>query len=133
MYSVISYPLAVINVFVALGLIILYFRPFDEDRVPKHWNPPFKASLPVVIFFFLSNIYLVAAPFVPPEDGQNVYESLPYWLHCVVGIAFFVAGAVYWLFWAVIVPKIGGYKLVKEVVITEEGWSESTFRTIKNQ
>lgn len=88
--NLISYPLAIINVFVAGALIHLY-----RNRHSWNWNPPLKATLPVTIFF-LSNIYLVVAPFVPPEEGsQNIYESLPYWIHCVVGFGVIFAGGVY--------------------------------------
>ncbi|TGO16881.1 hypothetical protein BTUL_0023g00580 [Botrytis tulipae] len=131
--NVISYPLAVVNVFVSLALLILYARPFSADRHPQHWAPPFRATWPVVLFFLLSNVYLVIAPFVPPDEGQNVYESLPYYLHCVVGIAFFGAGAIYWLLWAQILPRIGGYKLVRENIVTDDGWSGSVFRRIKSE
>ena len=125
--NVISYPLAVINVFVAAALVHLYLHPFSIYRSPQTWSPPFRASLPVVIFFLLSNIYLVVAPFVPPSQGQNVYKSLPYYLHCVVGIGILVAGAFYWLVWAVILPRIGGYELVRENKVGNDGWSHNTF------
>lgn len=69
----------------------------------------------------------MVAPFVPPSEGQNVYAHLPYYLHCVVGIGIIVAGAVYWLVWAVILPKIGGYELVKEYQIGADGWSRNVF------
>ncbi|PKS09324.1 hypothetical protein jhhlp_003938 [Lomentospora prolificans] len=122
--NVISYPLAIVNLFVAAGLVHLYL-----NRKSWNWDPPIRATLPVVIFFLLSNIYLTVAPFVPPEEGQNIYESLPYWIHCVVGIGIIVAGGVYWLFWAVILPKIGGYELVREVVIDDiDGWERNVFR-----
>ena len=121
--SLVSYPLAIINVFVAAGLLHLYI-----NRAAWSWSPPISATMPVVIFFMLSNIYLVVAPFVPPDEGQNVYESLPYWLHCVVGFAVILAGGVYWLVWAVLLPKIGGYELVKETVVDEmDGWERSAF------
>ncbi|KAK4953041.1 methionine permease [Elasticomyces elasticus] len=121
--NVISYPLAIVNSFVAAGLVWLYFH-----RQSWNWNPPFKATLPVAIFFLLSNIYLVVAPFVPPSDGQSIYESLPYWSHCVVGWGIIAGGGVYWLFWAVILPKIGGYQLVRETVVDDvDGWERSFF------
>jgi len=121
--SLVSYPLAIINVFVAAGLLHLYL-----NRAALGWSPPISATMPVVIFFMLSNVYLVIAPFVPPDEGQNVYESLPYWLHCVVGFAVILAGGVYWLIWAVLLPKIGGYELVKETVVDEmDGWERSAF------
>jgi hypothetical protein len=124
---VISYPLAVINVFVAAALIHLYLYPFSIHRNPQQWTPPFRATLPIAIFFLLSNIYLVVAPFVPPSEGQNVYKALPYYLHCVVGIAIFVAGAIYWLFWAVLLPRLGGYELVRDLVVMEDGWTRNVF------
>lgn len=118
----ISYPLAIVNTFVAGGLVHLYLH-----REKYKWYPPARATLPVVVFFLLSNIYLVVAPFVPPSDGQNVYESLPYYLHCVVGMGVIAAGGVYWLIWAQIMPKIGGYKLEREVIVQEDGWSRNVF------
>ncbi|OAA46112.1 Amino acid/polyamine transporter I [Metarhizium rileyi] len=123
--NLISYPLAIINTFVAGGLIHLY-----RNRAARQWNPPIKATLPVAVFFLLSNIYLVIAPFVPPEEGQSVYENLPYWIHCVVGFGVILAGGVYWLIWAVILPKIGRYELVKETVVDDiDGWEKSYFFT----
>ncbi|KAF2718141.1 putative methionine permease [Polychaeton citri CBS 116435] len=121
--SVISYPLAIVNCFVAFALIWLY-----THRKAWDWSPPFSATLPVAIFFFLSNIYLVVAPFVPPSDGQSIYESLPYYLHCVVGWGIIAGGGIYWLIWAVILPKIGRYELVKETSYDEiDGWERSHF------
>jgi len=84
--------------------------------------------MPIVIFFMLSNTYLVAAPFVPPEAGQNIYETLPYWIHCVVGFAIIGAGGVYYLVWAIILPKIGKYELIRETTVDEiDGWESSVF------
>lgn len=122
-HSLISYPLAIINVFVAGALVHLY-----RKREQWKWAPPISATLPVIIFFLLSNIYLVIAPFVPPEDGQNIYEDLPYWIHCVVGFGIIFAGGVYWVIWAKILPKIGGYELVREVVYDDiDGWDRNAF------
>lgn len=120
----ISYPLAIVNSFVALGLIYLYFH-----RHTWNWNPPFRATLPVAIFFFLSNVYLVIAPFVPPSDAtDSVYESLPYYLHCVVGWGIIALGGVYWLIWAIIAPKLGGYVLEREEYTDDrDGWERHRF------
>ncbi|KAF5528781.1 MUP1-high affinity methionine permease, partial [Fusarium napiforme] len=98
-------------------IVILAPPPGDAYNfiLKYNWNPPIKATLPVTVFFLLSNMYLVIAPFIAPDDpSQNQYKSMPYYIHCVVGIAILVAGAIYWLVWAVILPKIGGYKLVRE-------------------
>ncbi|KAH8905858.1 amino acid transporter [Coniochaeta sp. PMI_546] len=121
--NVISYPLAIVNAFVAAGLLHLYI-----NRKAWNWHPPISATLPVVIFFLLSNIYLVAAPFVPPPEGQNIYETLPYWIHCVVGFGIIFAGGLYWLVWAVILPRIGRYELVRETVVDDiDGWERNVF------
>lgn len=123
--NVISYPLAIVNVFVAAALVHLYRKPSAAHR--PTWSPPFRATLPIVLFFLLSNIYLVVAPFVPPDAGQSIYESIPYYLHCVVGIAILLAGAVYWVIWTIILPKIGGYELVRETSLDSNGWSRHNF------
>ncbi len=127
--NVISYPLAVVNVGVSGALVHLYLHPSASHR--PRWAPPFRATLPVVVFFLLSNIYLVVAPFVPPDEGQSIYQSIPYWLHCVVGIAILLAGAVYWVIWAHIMPRIGGYELVRETSLDSSGWSRSNFVKVK--
>ncbi|QUC15992.1 uncharacterized protein UV8b_00233 [Ustilaginoidea virens] len=122
--NLISYPFSIINVFVAGALIHLY-----RNKASRNWNPPIRATLPVAVFYLLSNIYLVVAPFVPPEQGQSVYESLPYWIHCVVGFGIILAGGVYWLIWAVLLPKIGNYELVQETYVDDiDGWEGSYFR-----
>lgn len=119
----ISYPLAIVNTFVALALIYLYL-----NKTAWNWTPPFRATFPVVVFFFLSNVYLVVAPFVPPSDGNSVYESLPYYLHCVVGWAIIAGGGVYWLVWAVVAPRLGGYELVRESYVEGiDGWESFRF------
>jgi Amino acid permease len=120
---VISYPLAIVNAFVAAGLLYLYL---PNSKI--EWSPPFRASWPVALLFLLSNIYLVIAPFIPPNDGQNVYESLPYYLHCVVGMGIIAAGGVYWLIWAIVLPRVGKYEFVRETKVDAvAGWERNVF------
>jgi hypothetical protein len=45
----------------------------------------------------------------------------------VVGIGILLAGAVYWVFWAVLLPKLGGYELVWDNKIGTDGWSSNEF------
>lgn len=106
------------------GLIYIYLT--HEKNFPN-WAPGIRATLPVTIFFFLSNVYLVVAPYVPPSAGQSVYKELPYYLHCVVAIGIFAFGALYYLVWAVLLPRFGNYMLVKETVVDADGWSRSVF------
>lgn len=119
--------MSIINVFVGGGLVYIYLT--KEKNFPT-WSPGIKATLPVAIFFTLSNVYLVIAPYIPPSDGQSVYEELPYFLHCVVALGIFALGAIYYLVWAVLLPRWGGYVLVKETIVDADGWSRSVFTRI---
>ncbi|KAL4865253.1 hypothetical protein BDV12DRAFT_174863 [Aspergillus spectabilis] len=125
--NLISYPLSIVNVFVAAGLIYIYIT---KARDFPDWNPGIKATLPVTVFFFLTNLYLVIAPYIPPTGGQSVYNDLPYYLHCVVALGIFGAGAVYYVIWAIVLPKWGKYVLVKETVQDDDGWSRSVFKKL---
>ena len=71
-----SYPLTIFNLLISGGLLLLYtpaFKSYD-------WSPPFRAWKSVVIFFFLSNIFLAVVPMIPPSPGFDVYERIPYWV-----------------------------------------------------
>jgi hypothetical protein len=81
----------------------------------------------VVVFFFLSNVYLAVAPYIPPDAGESVYKDLPYYLHCVVALGVFTMGGTYYIGWAIVAPRIGHYSLVKETVVASDGWSRSVF------
>ncbi|PRT57032.1 High-affinity methionine permease [Wickerhamiella sorbophila] len=119
--NLISYPLSVVNAAVSFGLIVIYLTK-DKHKYWPDWDPPLKATLPVAVFFFLASLYLVAAPFIPPDAGQNVYESLPYYLHCVVGLGLFGGGFIYWLIFFVAIPYFGGYRLESKCEIDSKGW-----------
>src|SRR5688500_10011323 len=122
--SVISYPLAIVNVFVAGALIHLYLH-----RAECNWNPPIKASLPVPILVRLSYIYLVLASVIPPSEDNSLYAKLPYWPHGAAAFASSAAAGVYWLGWAVILPKIAGYRMERAVTIDDiDGWERSVFK-----
>ena len=70
-----SYPFCLINVFVSGGLLLLH-----ASILKYEWNPPFKTYLPIIVLFFISNVFLVFAPLVPPAGDYKPYENLPYWV-----------------------------------------------------
>lgn len=74
--AVSSYSLAIINAFVSFGLLLLYTSPYHEWS----WNPPFQAPKFIIILFFLSNVFLVVVPLIPPIPGSRTYDHLPYWV-----------------------------------------------------
>ncbi|KAG7664531.1 MUP1 [[Candida] subhashii] len=125
--NLISYPLNVVNTAVAAGLLYIYYK---KARGLMEWNPPIKASLPVVVFFFFASFYLIVAPYIPPIDGQTVYHSMPYYTHAVVTWGVFGVGLAYWLVWVKILPYFGGYTLITKEVLGDDGFWRNKFYKI---
>jgi len=73
-----SYPLALFNLLISGGLLLLYTNAFKS----YDWKPPFQACKSAVVFFFLSNVFLVVVPMIPPSTGYEPYEHLPYYVSC---------------------------------------------------
>ncbi|KAJ3006254.1 hypothetical protein HKX48_000214 [Thoreauomyces humboldtii] len=108
-----SYPLNVINFAVAIGLLSTYIPRRLRPDWATTWSPPIRASFPVVFFFTLISLFLVIAPWFPPKESADaVYVSMWYAMAPAVSLAFFAAGAVYWLAWYVVLPRFGGYRMV---------------------
>ncbi|KAJ7773966.1 APC amino acid permease [Mycena metata] len=126
MISTSSYSLALINTLVSFGLLLLYtpaYRAFG-------WAPPFRAPRAVTVLFFLSNVFLVVVPLVPPAPGRHVYDALPYYLHAVVALAVSLLGAAYWAVWGVWLPRRRGYALTRLWVLQEDGVPRWVFRRV---
>ncbi|KII88442.1 hypothetical protein PLICRDRAFT_161541 [Plicaturopsis crispa FD-325 SS-3] len=126
--NVISYPLAIVNSLIAAGLVYLYWRPYPD------WNnKSFKASWPVALFFFAFNVFLWVVPLVKPPAGSEPYVSLPYWSHAVGGWAVLGIGALYWVIWAQILPRLFGYKLERREEVGKDGLLRNVFHAVKNE
>lgn len=106
----------------------MYIRPKAFD-----WHSPVRATLPVTLFFFLANLFLVIVPMVPPAEGSAPYAGLPYYLHVVVGFGLVALGGVYWLLWAVVAPKLGGYTLARREEIGSDGITRKVFYKQKKE
>lgn len=128
--NLISYPLNVVNFCVAMGLLWLHYQSYKGKR---EWNPPIRAGVPVIAFFALSSLYLVVAPYIPPTHGQHVYNDLPYWIHPVVTWGIFGVGLLYWIGWAIILPKLGGYQLVAKEVLGDDGFWRNKFYKLSHE
>ncbi|CCH60713.1 hypothetical protein TBLA_0D02060 [Henningerozyma blattae CBS 6284] len=129
--NLISYPMNIINFCVSGGLIYLHWQ---HKKGNIEWNPPIKAGMPVIVFFTLCNVYLIVAPYVPPTNGESVYNSLPYWIHCVVAWLIFLIGAIYWAVMFRLIPRIRGYKLDTKDVLGEDGfWRKQIIKVPKDK
>ncbi|KAI5968324.1 MUP1 [Candida margitis] len=128
--NLISYPLNVVNTTLAGGLIYIYYKKY---KGLTEWNPPIKASFPIVVFFFLASLYLIAAPYIPPVKGQSVYNDLPYWIHAVVTWGVFGVGLIYWIVWVKVLPYFGGYRLVAKEILGDDGfWRNKIYKVSKD-
>ncbi|KAL0573026.1 hypothetical protein V5O48_008937 [Marasmius crinis-equi] len=119
-----SYSGALINLGVSLGLLLLYTPAYRS----WNWDPPFRAHSAVVVVFFISNVFLVAVPFIPPASDSRTYETLPYWSHLVAAFGLSLVGLAYWYCKVVWIPRRRGYKLRREWVPQDDGVSRYVFR-----
>lgn len=117
--NLVLYPLNLVNLLVAVGLLYLHYQNY---KGAIEWKPKVKATVPITFFFALASLYLVVAPYIPPTNGENVYKDLPYWIHPVITWGIVAVGLVYWLVWAVVLPRVGGYQLVVREVVGEDGF-----------
>ncbi|GJE86598.1 amino acid permease [Phanerochaete sordida] len=128
MLSMSSYPLSLINSLVSGGLLVLHIPHLGLEKT-YGWNPPFRAYLPVIAFFFVSNLFLAFAPLVPPAHGFEPYQSLPYWLHVFTGFALSSVGVIYWYVWTRWLPRTQGYRVVPERVV-KDGITRTILRKV---
>ncbi|KAI0683765.1 amino acid transporter [Cytidiella melzeri] len=124
-----SYPLTIINTMVSGGLLFLHSTNNRFSKVYV-WNPPFRTYYPAIVFFFISNIFLVFAPLIPPAPGFRPYEHLPYWLHVSTGFGIGLVGVIYWYVWYNWLPRWGGYKVVRERTVQEDGVSRNVVQKV---
>ncbi|KAF8639012.1 hypothetical protein AX17_001791 [Amanita inopinata Kibby_2008] len=124
--SLSSYCLSIVNTVVSMGLLLLYTGGYRS----WNWNPPFRAPKVVIITFFLSNLFLIAVPFIPPRADSRPYGQLPYWSHSVAGFAVALIGIAYWYHFAVWQPRRKGFRLEREWVVEDDGVPRNVFRQV---
>ncbi|EME88719.1 uncharacterized protein MYCFIDRAFT_185287 [Pseudocercospora fijiensis CIRAD86] len=103
-----GYPLSIINLFVVVGFFWLRYACSDAE-IPR----PFRCWWPIAALFLCAQVFLILAPFLPPQDGKGD-TSLPYWLYPVVGIMILVSGAIYWAVRYRLLPAISKYNLGRD-------------------
>lgn len=118
-----TYPGAWINSFVAGGLLYLHYTPSEK------WTSPWHTYLPIIIIFLFSNVFLAIVPFIPPTGAADP-NGYPYYIFPVVGVGVLLLGVVYWAGWTKILPRVGGYKVVVEREVLEDGAEAVRFRKV---
>ncbi|KAG2066674.1 APC amino acid permease [Suillus decipiens] len=127
--NLLSYPLTMFNMLISGGLLLLYTPAFKSYE----WCPPFRTWKSVVIFFFLSNVFLAVVPMIPPSPGSDVYEHLPYWSHIAVAVSIGILGIAYWFVFFDWIPRKRGYHIVQEIILQDDGVSRNVLRRIPNR
>ena len=98
-------------------------------------------------------MFLVIAPLIPPADGFRLYEHIPYWvsslffnsydlgltvvrywgqLHALVATMISFVGVTYWYVHFRWLPKKGGYRLVQERVVDDDGFSRNVIKKVED-
>ncbi|KIK91291.1 hypothetical protein PAXRUDRAFT_149821 [Paxillus rubicundulus Ve08.2h10] len=122
-----AYPLSLFNLLISGGLLLLYTQPFESYG----WRPPFRAYKYVVVFFFISNMFLVVVPVIPPSAGFEPYEHLPYYSHIVFTLFVGLLGVVYWFIVFKWIPGRDGYELKQVTVNQDDGVTRNVFRAVR--
>ncbi|KAF8273274.1 amino acid/polyamine transporter I [Lactarius quietus] len=111
-----SYPNLVFDAATAIGLWRLRARRAREG-LPKSL---FQVWDVAIVLWLLKCLFLLVMPWVPPEDG-HADVSFWYGTYLVVGLGLFLLCALYYYVWIILLPKIGGYDIVEEVVELDGG------------
>ncbi|KAI1432538.1 amino acid transporter [Xylaria sp. CBS 124048] len=118
-----TYPGSWINGFVCAGLIYLQFNKSEN------WSSPWHTYLPITLLYLAANIFLAFSPFIPPTGSWNA-NGYPFYVFPIVGISVLLLGAFYWACWTKIWPAIGGYKIVAERIVDEDGVEVVRYRKV---
>ncbi|KAF9545079.1 high affinity methionine permease [Agrocybe pediades] len=111
---VISYPLSIINAAISFGILWMAVRPYPGWPLTRVW------SLVYATFFGAVNVFLFVVPLTAPPVGAEPYE--------MGGWAVFGLGAVYWVLWAVVAPRVGRYELRRISEVGEDGLRRWVFK-----
>ncbi|KKY15733.1 putative high-affinity methionine permease [Phaeomoniella chlamydospora] len=107
-----GYPVSIISVAVAGGLLYLQLNPHER------WNSPIPARKIWVVIFFIANLGVCILPWINPgeqiqdnetsNDGNSAEQEkiFPYYAYPATGLGILVAGAYYWIWWRYLRPLI---------------------------
>ena len=68
----------------------------------------------------------------PDRPEEAVYENTWCAIAPAVSVGIFVGGALYWLAWVVVLPRVGDYKLVPRQDVLSDGTHVTVFDKVKH-
>lgn len=123
-----TYPDSMFLVAMTLGVYIFRYR---YKRVGRE-RAEFKAWDVAVIFYLLTNVYLLVMPWFPPEGGPYAGDvSFWYATYCVVGIGILVVCGLYYIAWMYVLPRLGKYEVRPEILVDVDNRGATTHRLVR--
>ncbi|KAJ5274111.1 high affinity methionine permease [Penicillium angulare] len=112
------YPTNIFNFLLVIGILIIRRR----RRALGLPAPQYSAWWIAIGFAMLATLYMLVAPWYPPNTGANGGDvSFWYGTYLVVGVGLLTGCVVYYYFWIYIIPKWKGYEFRQTVVQFEDG------------
>lgn len=99
--------------FIGIGLLYLTFNSSENWREQR---TTFRSYPPLTIFWVISLLFVLAAPFIP----NNLLSNIPFWVVPGIGSSMLAIGTVYWLVWAKLLPLLG-FHIQHEVIQLPDG------------
>ncbi|ORY71869.1 amino acid/polyamine transporter I [Pseudomassariella vexata] len=121
--DLIIYPHIVLAAMSVCGLLWLRLR------LSEKWSSPFKCPLVVILMSITIHFFLLVMPLVPSPTGRNA-QGYPYFVFPVAGLGILAIGALYWVAWAKVFPRLGGYRIEATRSLDKEGKEMVEFRRI---
>ncbi|KAK9245247.1 amino acid permease-domain-containing protein [Lipomyces tetrasporus] len=117
-----TYPSAWFSALVAGGLIYLQYNKREQ------WSSPYHSYLPITLTYLFSNIFLMYMPLVkiPGQEGHPGFAMAGLGMGCLF------IGVIYWVVWSIILPRLGGYRIVDEMVIDQDGNESVRYLKVEN-
>lgn len=88
-----GYPVSVISVAIAAGLLYLHSTPSER------WVSPWPAPRLAIVVFATSNCLLLILPWIPPAGGRGENERFASYAYPTTALAVIGSGALFWLWW----------------------------------
>jgi hypothetical protein len=102
-----------------LMVVGIYYLRYQRKKIGLP-QPPFQAWHTALILQAAVCLFILIMPWFPPEEG-------------VVGIGLFVAMALYYVFWMIILPKLGKYQIRPETLVSDrDGSVTHKLKKVKN-
>ncbi|KAL2270446.1 hypothetical protein VTJ83DRAFT_2630 [Remersonia thermophila] len=112
-----------IKVFLAVGLVYLNFAPSERWAEQR---TTFRSSPLLTIFWIISLLFVLAAPFI----DNGFLKTVPFYVVPTLGTSLLGIGTAYWLVWAKVLPALG-YHIQHEIVQMPDGSERVKYKRVR--